>query len=233
MVAAIAALRAGNAPHIVQMFEVGTATMMSARGAIKPVHELMRESGVAFDAGVYLPSVAGYYSLPDGRMMAMPFNSSTTIMFYNKDAFKKAGLDPNKPPQTWADLRAAAQKIRAANATACGFTTAWPTWAQFEQFSAIHNVPLATKANGLAGLDTELKINSPLHVRHVQTLMDMQKEGSFKYGGPRAAGGALLPPGGGAIIHAPSRLRAGTARAANLGWGRAPRPYYPGPPPAP
>ena len=114
MVAAIAAFRAGNAPHVVQMFEVGTATMMSARGAIKPVHELMKETGVAFDPAAYLPSVAGYYSLPDGRMMAMPFNSSTTIMFYNKDAFKKAGLDPNKPPQTWADLRAAAQKIRAA-----------------------------------------------------------------------------------------------------------------------
>ena len=95
MVAAIAAFRAGNAPHVVQMFEVGTATMMSARGAIKPVHELMREAGVAFDSAAYLPAVAGYYSLPDGRMMAMPFNSSTTIMFYNKDAFKKAGLDPN------------------------------------------------------------------------------------------------------------------------------------------
>jgi len=98
MVAAIAAFRAGNAPHVVQMFEVGTATMMSARGAIKPVHELMKETGVAFDPAAYLPSVAGYYSLPDGRMMAMPFNSSTTIMFYNKDAFKKAGLDPSKPP---------------------------------------------------------------------------------------------------------------------------------------
>src|SRR5216683_1588921 len=136
MVAAIAAFRAGNAPHIVQMFEVG---------------------------------------------------SSTTIMFYNKDAFKKAGLDPNKPPQTWTELREAAKKIRATNAAPCGFTTAWPTWAQFEQFSAIHNVPLATKANGLGGLDAELKINSPLHVRHVQTLVDMQKEGSFRYGGRDAA----------------------------------------------
>ena len=228
MVAAIAAFRAGNAPHVVQMFEVGTATMMSARGAIKPVHELMKETGVAFDPAAYLPSVAGYYSLPDGRMMAMPFNSSTTIMFYNKDAFKKAGLDPNKPPQTWADLRAAAQKIRAANASPCGFTTAWPTWAQFEQFSAIHNVPLATKANGLAGLDAELKINSPLHVRHVQTLIDMQKEGSFKYGGRDAAGDALFPSGECAIIHASSGLRARIAREAKFEWGAAMLPYYQG-----
>ena len=72
-------------------------TMMSARGAIKPVHELMKETGVAFDPDA-LPARRwrGYYSLPDGRMMSMPFNSSTTIMFYNKDAFKKAGLDPEQ-----------------------------------------------------------------------------------------------------------------------------------------
>src|SRR5216683_736060 len=229
MVAAIAAFRAGNAPHIVQMFEVGTATMMSARGAIKPVHELMREAGVAFDSAAYLPAVAGYYSLPDGRMMAMPFNSSTTIMFYNKDAFKKAGLDPNKPPQTWTELREAAKKIRATNAAPCGFTTAWPTWAQFEQFSAIHNVPLATKANGLGGLDAELKINSPLHVRHVQTLVDMQKEGSFKYGGRDAAGDALFPSGECAIIHASSGLRARIAREAKFEWGATMLPYYPHP----
>ncbi|MDR7457641.1 MAG: sn-glycerol-3-phosphate ABC transporter substrate-binding protein, partial [Armatimonadota bacterium] len=66
MVAAIAAFRAGNAPHIVQMFEVGTATMMAARGAIKPVHELFREAGIPFDPSIYLPAVRGYYSAPDG-----------------------------------------------------------------------------------------------------------------------------------------------------------------------
>ena len=108
MVAAIAAFRAGQAPHIVQMFEVGTATMMAARGAVKPVHELMRETGVAFDPNVYVPAVRGYYSLPDGRMMSMPFNSSTAITFYNRDAFRKAGLDPNKPPQTWPEVIEAA-----------------------------------------------------------------------------------------------------------------------------
>ena len=233
MVGAIAAYRAGNAPHIVQMFDVGTATMMSARGAVKPVHELMRETGVTFDPNAYVPAVKGYYSLPDGRMVSMPFNSSTTIMFYNKDAFKKAGLDPAKPPQTWPDLIAAAKKIKAANAAPCAFTTAWPTWAQFEQFSAIHDVPLATKANGMAGLDAELKINSPLHVKHVQALMDMQKEGTFKYGGRDAAGDALFPSGECAMIHASSGLRARILREAKFEWGAAMLPYWPGTPNAP
>jgi len=233
MVGAIAAFRAGNAPHIVQMFEVGTATMMSARGAVKPVYELMRETGVTFDPNAYVPAVKGYYSLPDGRMVSMPFNSSTTIMFYNKDAFKKAGLDPAKPPQTWPDLIAAAKKIKAANAAPCAFTTAWPTWAQFEQFSAIHDVPLATKANGMAGLDAELKINSPLHAKHVQALMDMQKEGTFKYGGRDAAGDALFPSGECAMIHASSGLRARILREAKFEWGAAMLPYWPGTPNAP
>jgi len=233
MVAAIAAFRAGKAPHVVQMFEVGTATMMAARGAIKPVHELMQETGVPFDPNAYVPAVRGYYSLPDGRMMSMPFNSSTAIMWYNKDAFKKAGLDPSKPPQTWPELREAARKIRAANATPCGFSTAWPTWTQFEQFSAIHSVPLATKANGMEGLDAELKINSPLHVRHVQMLIDMQKEGTFKYGGRDAAGDALFPSGECAILHASSGVRARIIREAKFEWGAAMLPYYPDAPGAP
>jgi sn-glycerol 3-phosphate transport system substrate-binding protein len=233
MVSAIAAFRAGKAPHIVQMFEVGTATMMGARGAIKPVHELIRETGVAIDPNAYLPAVKGYYSLLDGRMMSMPFNSSTAIMFYNKDAFKKAGLDPNKPPLTWAETIEAARKIKAASAAACPFSTAWPTWIQIEQFSALHDVPLATKANGLAGLDAELKINSPLHVRHLQTLIDMQKEGTFKYGGRDAAGDALFPSGECAILHGSSGLRGRVVREAKFDWGAAPLPYYPEAPNAP
>ncbi len=228
MVAAIAAFRAGTAPHIVQMFEVGTATMMAAKGAVKPVFELMRDAGVAFDPKAYVPAVRGYYSTSDGRMLSMPFNSSTPITWYNKDAFKKAGLDPNKPPRTWEETREAAKKIRAANAAACGFTTSWPTWTQYENFSAIHNVPLATKANGMDGLDAELKINSPLHVKHLQTLMDMRKEGSFKYGGRDGAGNSLFTSGECAIIHASSGMRARVVSEAKFDYGVAMLPYYKG-----
>lgn len=233
MVAAIAAFRAGNAPHIVQMFEVGTATMMAARGAIKPVHELMREAGVPFDPKVYVPAVRGYYSTSDGRMLSMPFNSSTAVMWYNKDAFRRAGLDPNSPPKTWTELREAARKIRAANAAPCGFTAAWGTWTQFEQFSAIHNASLATRANGMDGMEAELTINTPLHIRHVQTLMDMQKEGSYKYGGRDTAPEALFVSAECAIIHTSSGYRARVIREAKFEWGVAMLPYYEGTPGAP
>lgn len=226
MVAAIAAFRAGNAPHIVQMFEVGTATMMAAKGAIKPVHELMKETGTPFDPSIYLPAVRGYYSSADGKMISMPFNSSTPIMWFNKDAFRKAGLDPNNPPKTWGEVRAAAQKIRQTNAAPCGFTMAWPTWTNVENFSAIHDVPLATKQNGFEGMDTELTVNSALHVKHLQMFMDMLKEGTFKYGGRDSAGDALFPSGECAMIHASSGLRARVIREAKFDWGVTFLPYY-------
>ena len=98
MTAAIAAFRAGNAPDILQVFEVGTATMMASKGAVVPVTKVMNDGGFKFDQGEYISAVAGYYTAPNGQMMSYPLNSSTTIFYYNKDAFKKAGLDENKPP---------------------------------------------------------------------------------------------------------------------------------------
>jgi len=233
MVAAIAAFRAGNAPHIVQMFEVGTATMMAARTAIKPVYELAKETGVNIDPKSYVGGVRGYYSTADGKLVSMPFNSSTPIAWYNKDAFKKAGLDPEKPPRTWEETRDAAKKIVQSKAATCGYTMAWPTWTQYENFSAIHNVPLATKANGMKGMDAELKVNSPLHIKHLQTLMDMHKEGAFKYGGRDGAADALFPSGECAIFHGSSGMRARVIREAKFQWGVTMLPFYKGTPGAP
>src|SRR5690349_14155163 len=139
MQATISAFRAGNPPDIVQVFEVGTATMMAAKGAVKPVYQLMADAGEKFDPNNYLPAITGYYSTLDGKMLSLPFNSSTAILYYNKDAFKKAGLDPEKPPKTWPELFDDAKKIRVAG-YACGFTTSWLSWIQIEQFSAWHNL---------------------------------------------------------------------------------------------
>ena len=110
MANAIAAYRAGNAPHILQVFDVGTGTMMAAKSAIKPVYEVMAEAGQKFDPKAYVPAVAGYYTNPKGQMLSLPFNSSTTVFWYNKDVFEKAGLDPNRAPQTWSEVVAAMAK---------------------------------------------------------------------------------------------------------------------------
>lgn len=234
MVAAIAAFRAGTAPHIVQMFEVGTATMMYAGGAIKPVHELFAETGVPFDPDIYLPAVKGYYSLPDGSMMSMPFNSSTAVMWVNDTALAKAGLDPATIDlSTWEKVRAAAKQVVDNGGASCGFSMAWPTWTQFEQFSAVHDVPLASLMNGLEGLGTELMVNSPLHVQHIQNLIDMRAEGSFMYGGRGNAGDSLFVSGECAIVQGSSAMIARVQREAEFDWSMHMLPYYEGTPNAP
>src|SRR5438876_3827168 len=164
MTAAVAAFRAGNPPHIVQVFEVGTATMMAAKGAVKPVYQLMADAGEPFDPQNYLPAVTGYYSTADGKMLSMPFNSSTPIAYWNKDAFQKATLDPDKPPKTWPESFAVAKKLRAAGIP-CGLTVSWVSWTQIENFSAWHNVLLAAKANRLVGPDAVLEVNNPTVLR--------------------------------------------------------------------
>jgi sn-glycerol 3-phosphate transport system substrate-binding protein len=182
MTAAIAAFRAKQPPHIVQVFEVGTATMMAAKGAVYPVYQLMKDAGEPFDPKSYLAAVVGYYTDTGGNMLSFPFNSSTPVFYYNKDLFKKAGLDPNAPPKTWPEVEAAAKKLQAAGVP-CGFTTEWPSWVHMENLSALHDVPIATKANGFGGLDTELKVNGPVQVKHLGKLAEWQKTKIFDYGG--------------------------------------------------
>jgi len=194
MTAGIAAYRSKNPPHILQVFEVGTATMMAAKGAIKPVYEVMAESGIPFDPEAYLPTVTGYYTSREGKMLSMPFNSSTPILWYNVEAFKKAGLDPDKPPKTWPEVAEYSKKLVAAGYGG-GFSTSWISWIHFENFSAWHNVPFGTKENGFGGLDTEFVYNSPLHVKHIQHLADWQKDKIFVYGGRRNDGNAKFQTG--------------------------------------
>lgn len=192
MTAAIAAFRAKEQPAIVQVFEVGTGTMMAAKGAIYPVYQLMADQGAAFDPKAFLPAVVGYYTDTDGNMLSMPFNSSTPILYYNKNVFEKAGLDPNTPPRTWEDVESFSKKIMESGAAKCGFTTGWISWVQLENFSAWHNQPIGTLENGFGGLGTELTVNGPVQVRHWANLKKWQDEGIFQYGGP--VGGNDAPP---------------------------------------
>ncbi|WP_144222717.1 sn-glycerol-3-phosphate ABC transporter substrate-binding protein UgpB [Mesorhizobium amorphae] len=181
--AGIAAFRAKQAPDILQVFDVGTGVMMAAEGAVKPVADVLTESGAQFDKAQYLPGIVAYYSKPDGTMLSFPYNSSSPILYYNKDIFQKAGLDVSKPPKTWNEVWEAAKKIKSSGAAACGYTSTWLTWIHTENFAAWNNVSWATQQNGLAGGDVELKINAPIYVNHFQALADLAKDGTFKYGG--------------------------------------------------
>jgi len=210
---------------------VGTASMMAAKGAIKPVYEVMAESGLPFDPNVYLPTVTGYYTTGEGKMLSMPFNSSTPVLYYNKEAFKKAGLDPNKPPKTWPEVADYARKLVKVGYT--GFSTAWISWIQLENFSAWHNVPIGTKANGFGGLDTEFVFNSPLHVKHIQQLADWQKEKIFIYGGRRNLGNAKFSSEEVAMYTESSAGYAGFKKTCKFDFGTSMLPYWPDAPGAP
>lgn len=226
MTAAIAAFRAGNAPHILQVFEVGTATMMASRQAIVPVGEVMKKAGVTFDPNAYVPAVAGYYTAPNGQMLSFPFNSSTTVFHYNKDAFKAAGLDPENPPKTWPEVALAAGKLKASGHK-CPFTTSWVSWTQLESFSAWHNIEFATLGNGMRGLNTRLSFNGPLHVRHIENLANMAKTGLFVYKGRGNAADATFVSGECAMVTGSSALYGNVKRNAKFTGGISTLPYYP------
>jgi sn-glycerol 3-phosphate transport system substrate-binding protein len=228
---AIFAVRTHSQPAIVQVNEVATATMMAARGAIYPVFELMRDQGIAFDRNAFLPVIAGYYADMAGNLLSFPFNASTPILYYNKDLFRAAGLD-DKVPKTWPEVEAAARKLRQSGA-ACGFTTHWPSWVNVENFSAYHDVPIATKSNGLAGFDVELTINNPLMTRNVEALAEWQKTKLFDYSGREVAAQPRFPSGQCAMFMGSSALRASFAAKSHFSVGYGLLPYWPDVPAAP
>ncbi len=230
--AAIAAFRAGNAPHVLQVFEVGTANMMAAKGAIVPVTQVMKAGGGSFDPSVYVPAVSGYYTAPNGEMLSLPFNSSTTVLHYNKDAFKAAGLNPDAPPKTWPELVGVAAKLKASGHK-CPFTTSWQSWTQLESFSAWHNVEFATQRNGFNGLNARLAITSPLHVRHIENLANMAQQGLFVYKGRNNSADATFISGECAMTTGSSALYGAVKRNARFQGGISTLPYYPDVPGAP
>ncbi|MCW1839319.1 sn-glycerol-3-phosphate ABC transporter substrate-binding protein UgpB [Prosthecomicrobium hirschii] len=231
--AGIAAYRAGNAPHIMQVFEVGTATMMAAKGAIMPVQTMMKDAGESFDPKTYLPAITGYYSTVKGEMLSFPFNSSSMVMWVNRDALRKAGLNPDQPPKTWPEVFAAAKTLKAAGFATCGVSTAWTTWANIEQLGAWHNVPLATRANGMDGFDTVLQINAPLYVKHLETLVTLQKDKTFDYSGRTNTGEGRFTSGECPLFLTSSAFYGNVKANAKFDYSNAPMPYYPDVPGAP
>ncbi|MFT5115102.1 MAG: sn-glycerol 3-phosphate transport system substrate-binding protein [Parasphingorhabdus sp.] len=182
MTAAVAAFRAKQQPHIVQVFEVGTATMMAAEGAIYPVEQVMNDAGEPFDKSTYLPAVISYYQTSEGELLSMPFNSSTPVLWYNNDAFKKAGVE--SPPTTWDDMKSASEKLVAAGYK-CGFTFGWQSWVMIENYSSWHNKTIGTMENGFTGLGTEFNFNNDDVKKRMASIADWSKDGLFKYGGRR------------------------------------------------
>ncbi|MCA8884391.1 MAG: sn-glycerol-3-phosphate ABC transporter substrate-binding protein UgpB [Rhodobacteraceae bacterium] len=225
--AGIAAFRAGEQPQILMVFEVGTATMMAAKGAVKPVYELMADAGADFDPDAYIGAVKGYYTTEDGQMLSLPFNSSTPVLWVNRDALAAAGVDPDADLSTWQKVGEVLEQLKAGGED-CPLTTAWQSWIHLENLSAYHNVPFASKDNGFGGLDTELTFNGPLQVQHIQTMGDWAKDGKFIYAGRRNEGGANFRAGDCALFTESSAGYAGIKAEAQFDFAVRPLPYWEG-----
>ena len=221
----IAAFRAGEQPQILMVYEVGTATMMAARGATKPVYQVMADAGASFDQSKYIGAVKGYYTAPDGNMLSLPFNSSTPVLWVNRDMLQQAGLGADVDLSTWERVGAVLDYLHAAGVD-CPLTTAWQSWIHLENLSAYHNVPFASKANGFGGTDTELQFNSAAQVAHIAAMGAWAQEGKFFYAGRRNEGGANFRAGECALFTESSAGYAGIKNEAQFDFEVRPLPYW-------
>ena len=224
MTAAVAAFRAKKQPHIVQVFEVGTASMMAAKGAVYPVEQVMKDSGEPFDKSDYLPAVISYYQTSDGELLSMPFNSSTPVLWYNQDALDKAGVA--SVPKTWPEMKAASEKLVKAGYK-CGFSFGWQSWVMIENFGAWHNIPMGTEENGFKGLDTKFEFNNDTVKMHMKNLSDWSKDKLFVYGGRRGDSLPMFTNGECGMWLNSSAYYGSIKSQAKFKFGQAMMPYYP------
>jgi sn-glycerol 3-phosphate transport system substrate-binding protein len=224
LAAAIAAYRAKAPPHIVQVFDVGTQTMLLS-GAIMPVFQMMKEQGMVIDWRDLIQPVHSYYSTA-GRLYSMPFNSSTPILYYNKDAFEKAGLSPDRPPSTWKEVGDFSRRIINTSAAKCGFSTGWPSWILFENMAAWHNLPFATNRNGFGGVDAQLLVNGEFQRKLIGRLVGWQAENIYSYGGRMGVPDPKFMSGQCAMYLQSSALIGGFSRTLQFKWGTGQLPHW-------
>lgn len=179
MTATIAAFRAGEAPNITQIYDAGSATIIGAKGATAAVEDLFADAGVAFDRNDYIVGVRSFYADSEGKMIGMPFNSSTPIMYFNQDILDKAGVTP---PTTWEEFEEIAPKIKEA-----GFVPlaqSHTPWVFVENFMSRNNQPFATNNNGYDGAQgTKILTNNPELIMHWSKVKDWSDNGLYQYYG--------------------------------------------------
>ena len=180
MTAGIAAFRAGEAPNIIQIFDAGAATIINAKGAVKPVAGLLNEFGTKFNAEDYIAGVRYFYADKDGQMIGMPFNSSTPVLYYNKAALAKAGVEA---PKTWEEFEVAAPKLKAAGYVP--LSQSHTPWILSENFHSRHNLQMANDENGFDGVATEIMYDNPNMVMMFTKLKSWMDDGLYGYYGTK------------------------------------------------
>jgi sn-glycerol 3-phosphate transport system substrate-binding protein len=169
----IAAYRAQQHPTVVQIYDAGTVNFMLS-GAVYPAVKFAEDYGIDVDWNGYFPGIANYYATSTGEMWSFPYNSSTAVFYWNKDAWAKIGKD--KAPETWAEFAEDLKALHAAGVE-CGFAFDFDTWMNMEQFSAISGLPIATMDNGYGGLGAELAFHQTAFVDHMKSFKEWMDAG--------------------------------------------------------
>lgn len=221
---AVRRAEAGAAPHLVQFDEARTAELLAQKKLVRPLWQVQAQWKKALH-DKRIPGVAAAYSDARGRLLAMPLNASTPVLFYNRDAFRRAKLDP-VAPKTWYEMPKTLGALIDAGQT-CGLTTAFPSWVLLENMSAWHDEPFATRHNGMDGGDAKLNFNGQLMMRWIAMLASWEKAGYFTYAGrdSEVAEGRFTS-GECALLTSSSASYGAIAERAGFDLGVAPLPYY-------
>ncbi len=226
LASALAAVKGGEQPDLVQADESMTATLMADRTRIRPLYEVLAEGHEQLDVRALLPGMASYYSESVGKLAALPFNQSTALLYYNKDAFRAAGLDPAVPPRKWRDIQSMTLALQKANASACGYASDWQAWVHVENLGAWHDEPFATRSNGMDGPDARLTFNTTFMLRHVSLLSAWAHSGLFNYYGPGNQAESHFISGECSIFTGSSGSLGAIDERARFDYAIAPIPYY-------
>jgi sn-glycerol 3-phosphate transport system substrate-binding protein len=179
LTAGIAAFRAGEQPNILQVFDAGAATVIAAQGATIPVQDLLVDNGVDFNIEDYISGVRYFYADSDDKMIGMPFNSSSPIMYYNVQALEAAGVTPPKTYEEFETVTAPAL----AEAGYIPMAQSHSPWIWVENFMSRHDLPFATNDNGYTGLDTQILVNSPELKMHWNKVKEWRDAGFYEWYG--------------------------------------------------
>jgi sn-glycerol 3-phosphate transport system substrate-binding protein len=221
----IAAYRAKKAPQLVQIYERGFMTMLLSEATV-PVQDLLTQKGYRVDWNDFVRPVSGFYSYK-GKLMAMPFNSSSPILWYNKAHFEKAGFA--KPAQTWQELEKQLYAIKQKGISACGSALAGDYhWSLIENYSAINDLPYATQANGYKGLNTEFVYNKTLVVQQVARIKKWVDDGVMEIAGQGLSPEQLFTSGRCSTYFASTAAHGSIERNAKLDWSATYLPWEQG-----
>ena len=205
-------------PHIVQVSDAAAADLARSRAA-QPLWQVLKQARRPLEAR-FLPAVSAAYADADGRLLALPFTGSTPVLYYNRDAFRNAQLDPGKVPATWSEMPDALAAL-AESGQSCGITTAWQSWVLVENMTAWHNQRFTTSATA-----ERLSFNNRLMVRWISTLATWQKAGYFTYAGRADEAEARFASGECAMLTSTSAALADLRTRAGFDFAVAPLPYY-------